>query len=336
MKRKITLSVLFSFIALLAYDKGFSQIDLRQGLAAYYPFNGDVKDYSGNGNDGVIIGTPSLTTDRWNNANKCYTFNGNGDYVRVESDPTIEPVDAVSVSAWVNATDFSSWNIIVCKRLKHNSSPGNSYLLYGAGSPGQNQYWGFGVANTSSEQFSIDPAVIQTNDWVHVVGTYDRNASDSNVRVYVDGNLVKFEKATFPLAYSDSALRIGMAIPGPSKQYFKGKIDEVRIYNRALNQQEITALYNNTHTSIKNVEAANNKVEVFPNPANDKLFVSGEYKYETTKVIIFDLTGRKVLESSLDNTGVINIDALPAGLYVTQVLDSVSEEILLSQRISVQ
>lgn len=336
MKIKITTKVLFCFITILTCNHGFSQIDLRLGLAAYYPFNGDVKDYSGNGNDGMIVGTPSLTTDRWNNANKCYTFNGNGDYVRVESDSTIEPVDAVSISAWVNATDFNSWNMIVCKRLKHNASPGNSYLLYGAGSPGQNQYWGFGVGNTSTEKFSIDPAVIQTNDWVHVVGTYDRNASDSNIRVYVDGNLVKFEKANFALAYSDSSLRIGMAIPGPSLQYFKGKIDEVRIYGRALNQQEVTALFNNTHTSIENVAIKSNKVEVFPNPANDKLFVSGEYKYETTKVVIFDLTGRKVLENSLDNSGVVAIDVLPSGLYITQVVNTVTDEILLNERLSVR
>jgi gliding motility-associated-like protein len=213
------------------------------GLAAYYPFDGDVKDYSANNNDGVIKGSPSLTADRLGNTNACYNFNGNGDYIRVEHHPTLQPQTAVSVSAWVNADDFNSWLIVVCKRNRQLSSPGNSYLLYASGSAGQNQYWGLGIGSSSTEKYAINSSVAKTQQWVHLVGTYDKNLSDSNMKLYINASLASTQKANYDIAYSDSSLRIGMAIPGSSLQYFKGKIDEVRIHNRALCEREVKVLY---------------------------------------------------------------------------------------------
>ncbi len=320
MKKNNTLVILM-FFAILATttNKLFSQIDLKQGLVAYYPFDGDTKDYSVNNNDGVIIGAPTLSADRWGNPNKCYNFNGNGDYVRVEHDSTIQPKTAVSVAAWVNADDYSSWLIVVCKRNRHASSPGNSYVLLGSGNAGQNQSWMFGTGSTSSEKFTGSPTLAQTQQWVHLVGTYDKNAADSNLRLYVDGTLVSSEKISYDIGYSDSALRIGMAIPGPSLQYFKGKIDEVRIYNRAINSQEITALYNNTNTSIGEVASQSN-IQVYPNPASDVLYINGNDRVNST-LFISDILGKNVLKKDISNTSNIDISDLAAGVYSVSLFD---------------
>lgn len=320
--KKIT-TYLFLFILLsISTNTLFAQINLTNGLVAYYPFNGDVKDYSGNGNDGAIIGTPSLAADRWGNPNKCYNFNGNGDYIRVEHDSTIEPKAAVTVSAWVNADDFSSWLMVVCKRNRHNSVPGNSYILYAAGSAGQNQSWTFGVGSASTETFAVSTPVAQTQQWIHLVGSYDKNLSDSNIKIYVDGSLLKTEKASYDIGYSDSALRIGMAIPGNSLQYFKGKIDEVRIYNRALNSQEVTALYNNTHTSVGSV--SNYSVKVFPNPATDRLFVDGDITEETT-LYITDLLGKQVLAETINANQQVNVSSLTTGVYLVKMVNTAGD-----------
>ena len=53
----------------------FAQINLDSGLVAHYPFNGNANDESGNGNDGTVNGA-TLTTDRFGNANKAYSFDG--------------------------------------------------------------------------------------------------------------------------------------------------------------------------------------------------------------------------------------------------------------------
>jgi hypothetical protein len=317
--KKIFTLIIFGCLTISPSIKLFSQINLQQGLVAHYPFDGDVKDYSGNNNDGTIIGSPSLATDKWGRTNMCYNFNGTGDYIRVEHDSTIQPKEAISVSAWVNADDFSSWLMVVCKRNHHASTPGNSYILYASGSAGSNQSWGFGAGSSSTETFAISPAVAQTQQWVHLVGTYDKNAADSNIRMYVDGSLVKVGTANYDLAYSDSSLRIGMAIPGNSLQYFKGKIDDVRIYNRAINEQEVTALFNNTNTSVKNVNS-NNSIQMFPNPASDVLFISGAID-ETHTLYVYDMLGKNIIANGVSTESQVNISSLTTGIYTVKLVD---------------
>ena len=316
MKRVFTICLIFSTVFLGQLQ---AQINLKSGLVAYYPFDGDVKDYSGNNNNGTIVGAPTLVADRWGNPGKCYNFNGTFDHVWVKHDSTIQPKTAVSVSAWVNADDFSSWLMVVCKRNRHNSSPGNSYILYAAGNPGQNQSWTFGAGSTSIEKFAISPAVATTQQWVHLVGTYDKNASDSNIRVYVNGILKSATTASYDIGYSDSSLRIGMAIPGNSLQYFKGKIDEVRIYNRAINSQEITALYNNTNTSVGEVASQSN-IQIYPNPVSDVLYISGNDRTNST-LFISDVLGKNVLKKDISSISNIGISALAAGVYTVSLFD---------------
>src|SRR5215212_6922284 len=131
-KKSVLILLSVIFVSLSAS----SQINLNLGLAAHYPFDGNANDASGNNNHGSLVGSPTLATDRWGNSNRCYNFNGTSDHIRVESDSAIEPKTAVSISAWVNADDFTSWNMVVCKRMQHATAPANSYILFASGSPG--------------------------------------------------------------------------------------------------------------------------------------------------------------------------------------------------------
>lgn len=311
--------VLFLFSAIFFSLNVKSQINLNNGLAAHYPFDGNAQDASGNGNHGSLVGSPTLATDRWGNSNMCYNFNGTSDYIRVESDSAIEPKTAVSISAWVNADDFTSWNIVVCKRMQHATAPANSYILFASGSPNQNQNWAFGVGSSSTETMAIDPTVAQTQGWVHLVGTYDKTLNDSNIKIYVNGVLVKTADANYDIQYSDSALRIGMAIPGPSKQFFKGKIDEVRIYNRELNAQEVGAIYNHTNTSVNPANVK--QFEIFPNPAKTELYFSGDFTTQHS-IEIYDMLGKKVLCAQTEVGTSVNIAGLDNGLYNVRILNS--------------
>lgn len=227
------------------------------GIRAYYPFNGNANDESANNNNGTVLG-PTLTTDRFGNPNSAYKFNGTSDYIKVQDHTSLRPTDAVTVSAWVNAEDFTSWNIIVCKRYRHSSFPYNSYLLFASGSAGAAQKWSFGTTGTSTDKYVFSPNLIDTNKWVHIAGTYDKNINDSNIKLYVNGSLIDTDNANFTLAYTDSSLRIGMAIPGPSKQFFKGKIDDVRIYGRALCESEIKSFTD----SIKIIRVGQSNVSI--------------------------------------------------------------------------
>ena len=89
------------------------------GLMAWYPFNGNATDESGNGNNATIHG-PSLTTDRENNVNSSFVFNGT-DYLLVEGDESLES-NELTISLWANASSLNStnglpapWNTIIKK-----------------------------------------------------------------------------------------------------------------------------------------------------------------------------------------------------------------------------
>ena len=86
-------------------DKGKSANDpLKKGLVAYYPFNGNTKDESGNGNHGEVKGA-ALTEDRKGEQNKAYSFDGKDDVIEISSSPSIKKMKAVSVSLWVKVNE---------------------------------------------------------------------------------------------------------------------------------------------------------------------------------------------------------------------------------------
>lgn len=326
------------------YFSALTQINLTNGLVAHYPFDGDVKDYSGQNNNGNIAGSPTLTKDRNGNTNSAYKFNGNGDHIWVKDHQTLRPDSALTISAWVYCEDFSSWNVVVSKRAVHNGSPWNSYILYAAGTAGSSQNWSVGIATSKTQtHFAVEQPVVETKKWLHLVGIYEQNVATKvdesgkpflNLRLYVDGVLVKQEAASGKLYYTDSSLRIGMAIPGPSLQYFKGIIDDVRIYNRGLNNSEINALFlGQTTQSVNQVETANS-YQLFPNPTDKVLFVSGN-NAETLEIDVFDNTGRLVLDNAKVSQNTIDISTLTTGIYFAHLFDA-SKQVVKIEKILIK
>ena len=98
---------LLSGISLIVVFVGTSHADLNNGLVAYYPFNGNSNDESGNGFDAVVHGTSViLTEDRFGNPNSAYEITGNtgaygnGNYIEI---PDVNHVfDKITISMWVN------------------------------------------------------------------------------------------------------------------------------------------------------------------------------------------------------------------------------------------
>lgn len=325
--------ILFVFVLTFTFSLK-SQINLSQGLMAYYPFSGDVKDHSGNNNHGTISGNPVLVNDKDGNSNSAYKFNGNGDHIWVKDHPTLRPDTAMTIAAWVYCEDFTSWNIVVCKRAVHNGSPWNSYILYASGTAGTPQNWGFGIASSQTNtHFAIDNATAQTGKWIHLVGIYEKSPSatttgdnntqvQQNVRVYVDCEMVAQEQASGSIYYTDSSLRIAMAIPGPSKQYFKGNLDEIRIYNRALNELEINALCKQQFTqSLEETTSDELDVKVYPNPASSAFFVQCE-NIENITFSAYDFTGKQIFYNERIENDIINVEALSNGVYYFQFYNS--------------
>ena len=82
---------------------GYSQSFLTNGLVAYYPFNGNANDESGNGNNGLLIGAKP-TTDRLGEANKAFLFDGTSSYILTSHLHRLQTVDVLRFCAWQPST----------------------------------------------------------------------------------------------------------------------------------------------------------------------------------------------------------------------------------------
>lgn len=219
----------------------FAQTDLGRGLVAYYPFNGNANDESGNGLNGIERNGIQLTTDKYGNANSAYLFDGFDDYIEILDHPKLRLRDSFSVCISYMHLSATSGNLIEKRDFFTGQ---NTSFDMAAGSLGAN-----GAVKTINDcsnaatgadytGFTQPPV---TNRWYCIVMTF--NAGTLNF--YQDGVLISSTTTQSPKVDSceGSNIRIGYHLvfdPIP----MHGKIDEVRLYNRAINTDEIAALCN--------------------------------------------------------------------------------------------
>ncbi len=159
-------------------------------------------------------------------------FDGLNDYVRIPRQALLEP-DAITVELWARLDGIQSRNTKLVRKTLNNL-PGYSIAA--------------DFNNARRMRFDCDSSVVdtQTHDayvgsWHHFAGTYE----DGTARFFVDGELVSTSiAASGPLSHSASDLYIAAGLPSSdTSEYFKGELDEVRIWNRARTPEEIAADY---------------------------------------------------------------------------------------------
>jgi len=189
-----------------------------------------------NGNDGKRVGGVSFVPGRVGDA---FTFTGSGnDYVRVPNHTSLEPA-SVTVDAWVRADSSpGSSRYIVAKGAQECKAA--SYALYTRGKG--LHFYVFNPTDGGRVSPGVRPEMIWDGNWHHIAGTYD----GSSVRLYVDGAEVgSGTSTTISIGYglsSDDDLIIGQ-YTGTCSLPFIGEIDEVEIFNRALEASEIQDIY---------------------------------------------------------------------------------------------
>ncbi len=220
----IGISLLFSMVTVQA------QVDLEGGLVAYYPFNGNADDESGYFNDGVTVNTV-LTTDRFENADSAYDFSNA--YISIQSSDSLEsPTTELTMAAWVNTLPSDTFLPILMK--SGSSANAFQYRMYVT----QN---GIGTSINDWDNGVGSSVPISPGEWHLVVATL----KDGVVSGYLDGELIDTDNITggSTINLDTHELQIGRDTPGAT-EYFEGKIDDVRIYNRAINAAEVAALFN--------------------------------------------------------------------------------------------
>jgi hypothetical protein len=212
------------------------QIDaLEQGLAGYWKLDDgsgtSATDASTNGNTGTLTNGPTWTTGQIGGA---VDFDGTNDVITTS---TVVP-NMGTVSAWVNTTavlNSSDYYYFV-----GGAVAGNSMSLRFDSYSGYNR-WEFNMRGNFGTDVYVNGPTLTTNTqqgWHHLTAVWDTSKGAS---LYLDGALLN-STTTTTSAFASMALSIG----NPSSATWLGKIDEVRVYTRALSAEEIAKLYKST------------------------------------------------------------------------------------------
>ena len=305
----------------------------KDGLVGWWPFNGNANDESGNGNHGTVNGA-SLTVDRNGKVNSAYEFNANylghydgADYIRcIKPGPLGN--NSRSISFWVktDSTNISKSNNIV--------------LSYGSDEKTYNQQFRITLGGSCTQQ-SISAVTLggnkdisykPVNGWDMITVVFDSNIKLNclGIKIYLNsteiqnycsvnagGNLntSDINPITFG-RYHDLNWTI-------DKGYFKGILDDISIYNRALTQQEITALYSGS-TNLASTKvfvdapATVNQNEILElsistealNTSDNVIAFQTDFTYDTTR---YTYVGNNVV-GTLNPNGTVDVNTAKKGL----------------------
>ncbi|MEO0898175.1 MAG: LamG-like jellyroll fold domain-containing protein [Bacteroidota bacterium] len=213
----------------------------RNGLVAYYPFDGNALDQSGYTHDGTVMGA-SLSTDRFGNPNAAYEFDGIDDTIEFLSDSIFQVDLPATISAWVYPED-NGINVIFRNCFRQNKYDG---VWIGANNGKFNCAYGTGGNVGPAGRRSKEGTLTYTpQTWVHITAVI-RGATDMDI--YVNGRPdcnAAYSGTGGNLNYVDAPGVAGLAdrtSQSGGLDYFTGKMDEIRLYNRALTLSEIQDL----------------------------------------------------------------------------------------------
>ena len=196
------------------------------GLVGYWSFNeGAGKtavDVSGNGLDGKIEGAPKWVEGKFGSA---LDFDGEDDHVVIPDDDALDLTDNVTYMAW-----FSPNDVLTSRRMISKND--SVFVIFDFGNSKESIDFLVKPDNANVESKTTDWKV---GEWYHFAGTFD----GKTLKVYINGKLEAEKPNNVPIAPSDLDLWIGGDDYGRPTDHFPGKIDEVRIYEKALSEADI-------------------------------------------------------------------------------------------------
>ena len=216
--------------------------NVDDGIVAYWDFNekdGDTaSDSSGNGHDGTLMGDPKWVDDGYFGG--ALEFDQVGDEVNVPYHENLN-LETFTVCAWANVEpDSTNHRAVVSSR---DEPPISGYIFYAQ----PNDTWSFIVGIRSTWSAVQGPAV-KPGEWEHLAGVY----ADGTQKFYVNGEFVGETNAAITINSQQEFLIGAGANERATHEYlFKGIIDEVRVYDRALDEDEIAAVMESESLAVE-------------------------------------------------------------------------------------
>ncbi len=313
-------------LATISFGQTLPSYIPSNGLVGWWPFNGNASDESGNGNDGTVYGS-TLTSDRNGNINSAYSFDGSNkiNLGRLSIIDTLNATKDIAYSLWFkadqNQSQFDKMPLLSKRQEPWQSADYNqSYFTIHAGGqafyPRNNKFICYAFVDAHMYSYGInngmDGGQTDDNNWHQIVATKDNN----HYSMYFDGLLIDTITDNSILYSIDSMIVGYQGLWGfNTERWYKGIVDDIGIWNRALTQEEITSLYSGSSADIKELSQSN-LFSVFPNPAQSVINVNIEANLVGSVFTIYDNTGKAVKTGKLNSSNTtIDVNDLSGGIY---------------------
>lgn len=316
-------TVLFFLVLISLTAK--SQLYLDTGLVAKYTFSGNALDESGYGNHGTVYGA-TLSSDRFGTPNSCYYFNGINNYIKVPNHPSLNIDTSITITFWFKAEipfSFNGWDEYIISKTYGNSA--SSYAVFANADVNHYDTLGFSFNNYTSHvmHYFFD------NKWYFYAMFYDYSLGVA----FYNFNNTEFWSHNFGphnLIPNNAPLSIGCLFNDTAGNsptgFFKGYIDDIRIFKRTLSVQEIEDIYDEIITGAAPAGTSHNSFQLTANPGNHSIRVSYHSESESkVGIMLYDMTGRLLcLEYDYKAAGMfrreVPLPNLAEGIYVVQLI----------------
>lgn len=276
---------------------------LTNSSTAYYPFNGNANDVSGNENHGTVYG-PSLANDRFGNTDSAYYFDGRDDYISIPDSPGLDLPGDFTIAFWIKHLKGGSNELLGKHRKHYNEERGWFMFLESDGRLSMEVYDHTGPWNPRIEWTTL----LEKERWTHVAVTYDRNSYV--YMTYINGEIDTVWALDLDIRDTSFPLRLGTQ-QGGITGCFAGFLDELYFYSRVLTEPEIKKL---TQIQFEIIISPTNGGTVLPS--------EGTYAYPLGKFLTIEaypLPGHRFLGwtgSAVDADRVENPSSLKTSLTV--------------------
>ncbi len=269
---------------------------------AEYSFDNTYNNVLGSAPFASNINT-TFTSDRHNNANAAIyiisMFNSLGTTATIPNLPYSNAPRTISL--WLKLDSYDTGSFINPVFQYGTLSIDN--MFGGSVEPGEATFYGY------NNNFIVT-TTNTLSTWYHYVYVYDGTTAE----IYKDGVLLGSQAKSWDTINDNDLFRIGASFAGAGT--FWGAIDDLKIYNYALEQADITSLYTNNTLSSSDFSQNNLEVALYPNPVRDILNI--EIENDIQSIEIYNIQGQKVLSS---NQKQINVADLAAGMYMIRIQD---------------
>jgi hypothetical protein len=275
------------------------QVNPGNGLLACYPFNNNANDQSGYNHHGTIMGA-SLTTDRFGNPSSAYSFDGVDDYIDIGPFSGFTASQEFSISVWIQANQVKCQTILMIQPDDFNDRFNAMAYYDHVGS--STTIWDYGDCTAGGRLIQF--GTVFSSAWQHFVYTI---SSTGGMKVYQNGVLTYSIPSSSQLINRIRNLWIGGGSDINGIQfYFDGKIDDLRLYGRPLNDAEAQVLYTMemicqpTFTGISTAPA---KTPFTISVNNGVLTVHSELFDQSAEISIYNASGQAFLKHSVLKAG---------------------------------